>query len=123
MSTTAYAHLTNYSTRIYIALYTGVLICLDDTYLDNKQGIMTFNERFMNNEPEKDPVLAAMGIILRETTRHFDCIPSNIIVTATLNLVTALSLEHGLEKSSVRSDFIGNFVDLMIVLLNVVTPR
>jgi hypothetical protein len=120
MSITAYNHLTNHSTRIYIALYTAALICLDDTYQNNKQAIMTFNARFVNNAPEYDPALEGLSIILRQTTCHFDCIPSNIIVTATLNFVTGLSLEHDLEKTSVRFSFVSNYSDGVILLLNLV---
>ena len=99
------------STRIYIALYTAALIYLDDTFQQDIQGVSTFNERFVNNKPQEDPVLEGFGVLLRTATLHFDHVPSNIILTSTLNLVTALSLEHGMQKSLVS-------FPLLVILLN-----
>ena len=114
MATTAYAHLTSESTRIFVALYTAALIYLDDTFQHDIRGVSSFNERFMRNEAQEDGVLEGFASLLREAPDYFGCVPSNIIVTSTLNLVTALSLEHGLQQTQVCCSFSDTWCMMLI---------
>ncbi|EDR03562.1 uncharacterized protein LACBIDRAFT_331339 [Laccaria bicolor S238N-H82] len=94
MATTAYAHLDNKSTQIFIALYTAFLIYLDDVFQHDIELVYCFNERFILCQPQDDPVLDGFASLLREFPQHFGRVVSNIMTTSTLNLVTALLLEH-----------------------------
>ncbi|KAE9386497.1 terpenoid synthase, partial [Gymnopus androsaceus JB14] len=94
MACTAYSHLNVESSRIFIALYTAFLIHLDDMVEPEISHLYSFNKYFVHKEPHGTRILEAFALLLRETTDHFDDICSNIIVTATLNLVTARLLEE-----------------------------
>lgn len=94
MATTTYAHLQNKSTKILIALYTAFLIYIDDVYQHDVEGIGCFNERFISCQAQDDPVLDALGSLLREFHQHFGRAASNIMITSTLNFMTSLLLDH-----------------------------
>ncbi|KAF8889652.1 isoprenoid synthase domain-containing protein [Infundibulicybe gibba] len=94
MATTAYRHLTDQSTRIFIALYTAFLIYLDDVFRHDVSAISQFNDRFINQQPQGDAVLDSFANLLLECPQHFGRFASNMIVTSTLNLVTAMLLEY-----------------------------
>ncbi|KAF8874411.1 isoprenoid synthase domain-containing protein [Infundibulicybe gibba] len=94
MATTAYAHLTDKSAQIFISLYTSFLIYLDDVFQHDITAVKEFNERFIWNLPQRDPVLNDFANLLFGLPLYFERIVSNMIITSTLNLVTALSLEY-----------------------------
>jgi hypothetical protein len=99
MACTAYAHLPCQSTREFIAWYTTILIYLDDMFQERVEIVAEFNERFTRNEPQGNSVLDLFSSLLREMPSRFGRVQSNIMVTSTLNLVTALLLEHGIQQS------------------------
>ncbi|KAF8882389.1 isoprenoid synthase domain-containing protein [Infundibulicybe gibba] len=103
MATTAYAHLTNQSTRIFIALYTGFLIYLDDVFQNDIDSVSCFNNNFIQRLPQKDPVLDGFASLLHEFPQHFGRLVSNIMITSTLNLVSALLLEFETRNMTVSS--------------------
>lgn len=94
MSMTAYAHLEDEATRIYIALYTALLIYLDDVFKDDVETVSEFNEHFIQGQQQGNSVFDALADVLRETPQHFGLVVSNLIIAATLNLITALPLER-----------------------------
>ncbi|TFK38295.1 isoprenoid synthase domain-containing protein [Crucibulum laeve] len=94
MATTAYSHLHKQDARIFIALYTAFLIYLDDIFQKDVGLVSEFNERFIHKRAQLDPVLDSFADLLYELPQHFGRVVSNIMVTSTLNLVTALLLEH-----------------------------
>ncbi|CAK5267583.1 unnamed protein product [Mycena citricolor] len=107
MSSTGYAHLDNNSTRILIAVYTACGIYLDDVYQHNTTGVSEFNQRFFEHVPQADPVLDCFAQILLEIGDHFDRVVANIIVTSTLNAVTALTLEARTQGMAISPSAIG----------------
>jgi len=102
MATTAYAHLNNKSTQILIALYTAFLIYLDDVFQHDVELVYCFNERFILCQAQDDPVLDGFASLLHEFPQHFGRVVSNIMITSTLNLVTALLLEFETQDMKVR---------------------
>lgn len=102
MASTAYAHLDCKRTRIFIALYTAFLIYLDDVFQNEVEEVRSFNQRFMQGQPQGDIVLDAFAKLLHGTSQHFDQLASDIIMTSTLNLVTALSLEYKIKHQTVN---------------------
>lgn len=105
MATTAYAHLPLVRTRIFIAIYTAFLIYLDDVFQSRIDAVRGFNQRFIKKQPQGDAVLDAFAGFLHEFPAHFGLVASNIMVTATLNLVTALLLEQEMRNLTVRRIF------------------
>ncbi|KAF8520312.1 terpenoid synthase [Gautieria morchelliformis] len=102
MVITAYAHLTDESIRLFISLYTAFLIYTDDVFQYQVDAVREFNERFVAQKPQQDPVLHSFANLLPEFSRHFSAVASNIMITSTLNLITALLLEHDTRGMAVR---------------------
>lgn len=102
MSATSYAHLPDLTSRIIIALYTAFLIYLDDVFQHNIEGVREFNHYFIHGTHPSDPVLDSFAALLRELSQHWSRTVANLMVTSTLNLVTALLLEHEAQDMPVR---------------------
>jgi hypothetical protein len=94
MGSTGYAHIPNRATRVLIAIYTACGIYLDDVFKSDVEAVSMFNQRFFEHAPQGDPVLTCFAQVLLELGDHFERVVSNIIVTSTLNAVTALTLEY-----------------------------
>ncbi|KJA17818.1 hypothetical protein HYPSUDRAFT_205915 [Hypholoma sublateritium FD-334 SS-4] len=102
MAATAYAHLENEATRVFIALYTAFVVFVDDVYQRDNGAVRVFMERFVRGEKQADPLLDGLAHILQELPDHFEPVVAGIILTATLNLVNASTLEfqtQGMEVS------------------------
>ena len=106
LSTTAYAHLENKSTRILIALYTAFLTYLDDAFQYHMERLYYFNQRFMLHQPHDDPVLDALSELLHELPEHFGHAASSMMMISTLNFMTALLLEYETQETLVRYSWI-----------------
>ena len=89
----AYGHLKSRSTQLFIALYTAFLTWLDDTYARDVTGLDSFNERFFTGQKQADEGLDALDRLLRETNLHYNSIQASVILTGSLNFVTAIILE------------------------------
>ncbi|KAF9456360.1 isoprenoid synthase domain-containing protein [Collybia nuda] len=94
IATTAYAHVKDLPTRIVICLFTACAIYADDMFHNNAAIVDEFNERFIQNKTQADVILEAFAELIREMAVHFKRVVANIIVTSTLNGVTALLLEY-----------------------------
>ncbi len=101
MATTAYAHLDDQPTQIFIALYTALLIFLDDAFQEDVELVASFNSRFIRKEPQRHANLDVFAHLLHEMPSRFSSVAANIMVTSTLNLVTALALEHEMSSMMV----------------------
>jgi hypothetical protein len=89
----AYGH-TARDTQTFVSVYTTLLIYLDDTYSDDASGIQDFNTRFVLGQKQRDPTLQCLAEFIHEIPQRYGYIASNTMVTSTLNLVTALLVEH-----------------------------
>ncbi|KII83917.1 hypothetical protein PLICRDRAFT_179951 [Plicaturopsis crispa FD-325 SS-3] len=94
MATTAYAHLPDKEGQILMCLYTTFLIYLDDVFNEDIDTVREFNERFIHREPQGDEVLDNFADLLLQIPKYFGRVVANIMITSTLNLVTALLLEY-----------------------------
>ncbi len=94
MAATAYKHLKSTETCLLIALYTAFLIFLDDAFHEDMDEVAEFNSKFIANKPNEIPNLNVFAELLRDLPKYFNTIVANVMVTSTLNLVTALSLEQ-----------------------------
>lgn len=94
---TTYGHLPHRPTQIWAALYTACIVFVDDTMTRfplEVTNIYRFNERFVRGQAHGNGVLEALADLLHQVPELFQPIPSNLIVTATLDFVTACLLEH-----------------------------
>ncbi|KAJ6562396.1 terpenoid synthase [Mycena capillaripes] len=107
MGSTGYAHLPKRSTRILIAIYTACGIYLDDVFKDDVEAVSVFNQRFFEHAPQGDPVLDCFAQVLLELGDHFERVVSNIVVTSTLNAVTALTLEYKTKGMTMNRNALG----------------
>ncbi|KAJ7662011.1 terpenoid synthase [Mycena polygramma] len=107
MGATGYAHLPNRSTRVLIAIYTACGIYLDDVFHQDIEAVSAFNQRFFEHAAQADPVLDCFAQVLLELGDHFERVVSNIMVTSTLNAVTALTLEHKTQGMTMSPSAIG----------------
>ncbi|KAF9016891.1 terpenoid synthase [Hymenopellis radicata] len=94
MTTIAYGHVEEPSMRMYIAVYTAVLYYIEDIFGSEVTGLANFHSQFCSAESHGDAVLDFFASLLRSTYAYFDYVAANIIITSTLNFVTAMTLEH-----------------------------
>ncbi|KAG1804669.1 isoprenoid synthase domain-containing protein [Suillus subaureus] len=106
MSTIAYGHLTDCTTKMWICLFTAVGICIDDTLNRGQKmdDVYRFNERFSNCQAQGDPVLNAWDVLLREAPRHYSPLVSNLIITSALDFVSGLLLEYETKDMGVSKE-------------------
>ncbi|KAJ7706343.1 isoprenoid synthase domain-containing protein [Mycena rosella] len=107
MGSTGYSHLSNRSTRILIAIYTACGIYLDDVFKKDVEVVSLFNQRFFEHAPQGDPVLDCFAQVLLELGSHFERVVSNIMVTSTLNAVSALTLEASTQGMTMSPSALG----------------
>jgi len=101
--TTAYAHVEDKSTQMLLCIFIACTFYMDDAgQLENREDIEKFHERFFIGQPQPDPVLVALGDVLREMHQHFGRVEANIIVTSALNLYTSVVLEFRTEELKIK---------------------
>ncbi|THU78045.1 terpenoid synthase [Dendrothele bispora CBS 962.96] len=104
MTTTTYAHLENKATQMLLCIFIACTFYMDDAgQLENREDIEKFHERFFTGQPQPDPVLAALGDVLREMHQHFGRMEANIIVTSALNLYSSVILEFRTEELKIKA--------------------
>ncbi|KAG8214421.1 isoprenoid synthase domain-containing protein, partial [Butyriboletus roseoflavus] len=100
---TAGVHLPHRPTQIWIALYTAYATIVDDAtnhFVAEIPNIYLFNERFIRRKPQGSALLDAFADIIHRASDHYQPIASHLIITSTLNFVTATLLEN--ETSSMK---------------------
>ncbi|KAF4576377.1 terpene cyclase [Pleurotus pulmonarius] len=97
MAVYTFGHLHDRPTQIYIALYTGLLMYVEDYMQHDVENVSTFNQKYIRGEPQGHPVLDALAALLDELPQRFEPIVANIILTSALNYITAVWLEHQTE--------------------------
>ena len=102
MAATAYAHLENEATRVFIALYTAFLVFVDDAYENDNAAVRVFTERFVRGEKQAEPLLDGMARVLQEISDHFEPVAAGIVLTGTLNFISSLTLDFQTQGMEVR---------------------
>ncbi|KAL5480713.1 hypothetical protein ACEPAI_9653 [Sanghuangporus weigelae] len=94
MVVTAYAHLRDEGVKMYIALYTGFVVYLDDLFLSHIDAIREFVSRFVARQPQQLKVLDDFAALLLETPRFHDAVVCNIILTSTFDFLSSLLIQY-----------------------------
>lgn len=101
---TAYKHLDNYSTRVFIALWTGLLTHIDDFYEVYSDGLKDFFHCFIHQKPQRHEALDQVVAMIREIPQHWGTISSNLILTTEMDYLTSTIIDGAIEDMEV-SDF------------------
>ncbi|KAL5522421.1 hypothetical protein ACEPAG_8437 [Sanghuangporus baumii] len=94
MAVTAYAHLRDEGVKIYITLYTGFVVYLDDLFVSHIDAIREFVSRFVARQPQQLKVLDDFAALLLETPRFYDAMVCNIILTSTFDFLSSLLIQY-----------------------------
>lgn len=96
MAAYGYAHLPDPAARMWVCLFTVVSSRIDDMMArgEDMVHVYRFNERFVNCQPQGDPILNAYDVLLRELTRLQSPLVSNLITTSVLNFVSSNCLDN-----------------------------
>lgn len=100
---TAYRHLKNDSTRVFIAVWTGFLTYIDDAYETHAQGLEEFFDHFIRREPQRDEVLDQLATMIHEIPDHWGVISANFISTSEIDYLTSTLLDRTIEGMEIQS--------------------
>ncbi|OJA12628.1 hypothetical protein AZE42_04473 [Rhizopogon vesiculosus] len=106
LAANGYIHLPDHATKMWICLLLSVGISIDDHLgggLDMVH-LFPFNERFVTCQPQGDPALEALDLLLREAPRHYSPLVSNLIVTSILDFVSSLLLDHETKDMQISTE-------------------
>lgn len=93
MACNAYHH-QSHEIQMYICFYTAFLVYLDDVFEKDIDAVLPFNHRFITNQKQNDVLLDHFAQLLLDMPSVFGTAVANMMTTSTLNLVTALLIEH-----------------------------
>ncbi|KAI0394333.1 isoprenoid synthase domain-containing protein [Xylariaceae sp. FL0594] len=106
ISSNAYSH-QRQDIQIFVAIWTALLVYLDDVGDKDVERIRAFNYRFVTGSRHEDAMLNHLTEMLREMPAMFGRIEADLMVISTMNGLTSLLIEHEikdvkLEPSSYR---------------------
>lgn len=86
-----------------MCLFTVVSARIDDMMVrgEDMVHVYRFNERFVNCQPQGDPILHAFDVLLREIIRLHSPLVSNLITASTLNFMASNCLDNETEDMQV----------------------
>ncbi|KAG1883939.1 isoprenoid synthase domain-containing protein [Suillus subluteus] len=96
MASNSYAHLPDPAARMWMCLFTAVSTRIDDMMVKGEDMVHVyhFNERFVNCQPQGNPILNALDVVLRKITCLHSPIVSNLITVSTFNFMTSNCLDN-----------------------------
>lgn len=94
MASNAYTHLPD-AARMWMCLFTAIATRIDDKVIrgEDMMDVYHFNERFVSCQPQGDPILNALDVILREIASLHSPLVSSLITVSTLNFMCANCLD------------------------------
>jgi len=96
ITATAFAHIPDRATKMWVSLLISVSIGIDD-YLGgalDMEHLYHFNARFVSCQPQGHPATNSLDALLREAPRYYSPFMSNLITTSMLDFVSSLLLDH-----------------------------
>ncbi|KAF9442328.1 terpenoid synthase [Macrolepiota fuliginosa MF-IS2] len=90
---TSYQHLDNYSTRVYTAVWSGIMTQMDDYYETYSDGLGEFSSRYIHREPQCHQVLDQLVTMMHELPQHWGAIATGLILTTQMDFLTSLIID------------------------------
>ncbi|KAG1736675.1 isoprenoid synthase domain-containing protein [Suillus paluster] len=92
----AYAHLPDCAIRMWICLFTTISTSIDDLMERGEDlvHLYRFNERFASSQPQGDPVLNALNVLLWDIACLYAPPVLNLIVASSLNFMSSIVLDN-----------------------------
>lgn len=103
---TAYRHLDNYSTRVFIALWTGLIVHIDDEYEAYSDGLKEFFDRFARRESQCYHVLDQLVTMTHEFPQHWGVVSSNLITASQMDYLTSSILDNDIKGMEVSNSLL-----------------
>ncbi|KAJ8517213.1 hypothetical protein ONZ45_g5589 [Pleurotus djamor] len=98
MAIYTFGHLKDKPIQMYIAMYTALLMYVEDYLQHEVELVSSFQIKLITREDQGHPVLNALAALLLELPEKFEKVVSNIILTSALNYITGVWLEHQTES-------------------------
>lgn len=98
---TSYRH-REFDVQLFTALFTAYATYMDDMCARDASLVGKFVDNFILNKPQGHPVLDAFAGLLLEMPEKFSEVVSNLMITSSLNLITAWLLEADVPHMIVR---------------------
>jgi hypothetical protein len=80
--------------KLYIAYYTALMLCVDDNFDSQSDGIIHFMESYQRGERHPSDVLNNIADLLAETSSFFDPVATNLIMCASFSFMNAMVIEN-----------------------------
>lgn len=95
LASNGYAHLPDHAARMWMSLFATVTTRIDDMMIKGEDMVHVyhFNERFISCQPQGDPILSALDVLLRELNCLHSPLVSNLIIASTLNFMSSNCLD------------------------------
>lgn len=106
---TSYRHLGNYSTRVFVGVWTGLMVYIDDCCEEYADGLSEFSSRLMRQEKQMYPVLDKVVEMNRELGEHWSTISVNIILGSELDFFTSTMIDSAIEGMELKSKLAPGF--------------
>lgn len=103
ISDTAYRHVKNQSTRVFIAMWTTLVTYIDDSYQLCAEGLDDFFDRFLRQERQQFEVLDHFACVIRELPQHWGIISANLMTTSGMDFFTSMIIDSNIEGMKVSS--------------------
>lgn len=100
MACNAYCH-QSHEIQLFVCFYTAFLIYMDDSYETDIEHILPYNHNFITGEPHNDIILNYFRELMLEAPTLFGMAEANIIISATLNWITGLTIEQEVRNAQV----------------------
>ncbi|KAF9442113.1 terpenoid synthase [Macrolepiota fuliginosa MF-IS2] len=98
-----YKHLDNYSTQIYIGVWTALMVHIDDYYETYFDGLKEFSQRLIRQQPQRYPVLDQLVTMIHELPQHWGTVAANLILTTQMDFFTSTIIDSAIEGMEVKS--------------------
>ncbi|KAF8887824.1 isoprenoid synthase domain-containing protein [Infundibulicybe gibba] len=93
MCMAVYPHL-SISARYHICIFTTCIVYLDNLAMKDATLVKEFNKSFLQNKKQTHPTLDSLAIALRTMRDHFSEYNASMIITGTLDYVSAIIMEQ-----------------------------
>lgn len=113
ITSNAYSHLSR-TLQVYVALYGGFTIWIDDTFERDVMGVDSFVERFVTRKKQANAGLEGFDRFLREARDYFPGHQADVVITTSLYYVSSIILEF--ETRGMQVSLLNGWIDFRVSL-------